>query len=450
MKIATIILAAGQGKRMNSALVKVLHPLAGLPLLSYPLDIAKRINSQRIIVVLGYQADLVKERFGNLDLSFVLQSKQLGTGDTILCTKEALRDFEGTIPILPGDVPLLKEETIRTLIEHHKETKSVLTLLTAKTTSPKNYERVMREANGRVMRVAEARDLKEKEKGLKEINSGIYCVEKDFLFETLEKIRSLNREMEYPLSTVVERAFQEGKRMSSVLTDFQEVMGVDNRIDLAYIEKLVRKEILERLMQKGVTIVNPKATYIDKGIEIGKDTTISPNCYLKGKTRIGERCFLEPGSLIVDSEIGNEVTIKSFCVITSSKIRDGAVIGPYAHLRPETDIGEVVKIGNFVEVKKSIIARGTRISHLSYIGDAIIGEGVNIGAGTITCNYDGIRKHQTIIEDGAFIGSNTELVAPVRVGKNSIIGAGSTITEDIPQDSLAISRVRQVNLKKKR
>jgi bifunctional UDP-N-acetylglucosamine pyrophosphorylase/glucosamine-1-phosphate N-acetyltransferase len=447
--ILTIILAAGKGTRMKSDLVKVLHPLLGVPMLSYPLELSlEGIKAEKTIVVVGHQPDKIRETYRDPRIQFVLQEEQLGTGHAVLQAIPLLQSFEGTVLILCGDVPLVKIETLRSFIDTFWRNESVLSVLTAILENPSGYGRIIRSAAGWLERIVEEKDASEEEKLIPEINTGIFCVEASYLREGLKEIGQENAQGEYYLTDLVEIGRRRGIRCSAhMVADPVEVMGINTRIDLATAEAFLRQQKVRDLMLSGVTIIDPKTTYVDKMVEIGKDTLLHPNCVLQGKTKIGERCVIESNARIVDSVIGNEVSVRSNSVITESKIDDGASIGPFAHLRPLTEIKSKAKIGNFVEVKKSVIGRGTKANHLTYIGDSLIGEEANIGAGTITCNYDGYEKHQTIIGDRVFVGSNVELVAPVKVGSRSSIGAGTTVTKDIPEGALAISRVRQKNIK---
>jgi bifunctional UDP-N-acetylglucosamine pyrophosphorylase / glucosamine-1-phosphate N-acetyltransferase len=447
--ISTIILAAGKGTRMKSDLVKVLHPLLGLPMLSYSIELSLGgIKADKTIVVVGHQADRIQERFKDLKIEFALQQEQLGTGHAVLQAVPFLHSFSGTVLILCGDVPLVKLETLRSFINTYRENESTLSVLTAVVEDPSGYGRILRNPEGWLERIVEEKDASAEEKTIREINTGIFCVKAPFLKEGLREIGRENAQREYYLTDLVEIAKKNGLRCSAhIVADPVEVRGINTRIDLAMANEVLRQEKLKDLMFSGVTIIDPRTTYVDRTAEVGKDTLLYPNCHLQGKTRIGERCTIEPNSKVSDSLIGDEVTIRANSVITESKIEDGAIIGPFAHLRPLSEIKAKAKIGNFVEVKKSIIGKGSKANHLSYIGDSFLGESVNIGAGTIFCNYNGFEKHQTIIGDRVFVGSNVELVAPVKVGSDSSIGAGTTVTKDVPNGALAISRVKQKNIK---
>ncbi len=447
--IATVILAAGKGTRMKSDLVKVLHPLLGVPMLSYTIDLSLNgIKAEKTIVVVGYQADRIKERFKDPRVQFALQEEQLGTGHAVLQAIPFLQTFTGTVLIFCGDVPLVKVETLHSLINTFREKGSSLSVLTTVVEHAFGYGRIIRSPEGWLEKIVEEKDAIEEERLIREINTGIYCVRSSLLIEELKEIGQKNAQGEYYLTDLVEIARKKGLRCSAHwVADAVEVMGINTRVDLAIANEVLRREKVRELMLSGVTVIDPKTTYVDKAVEVGRDTVLYPNCTLQGRTRMGERCVIEPNSKVSDSIIGNEVTIRSNSVITESKIEEGASIGPFAHLRPLSEVKTRAKIGNFVEVKKSVIGKGSKANHLAYIGDSTLGEEVNIGAGTITCNYDGFEKHPTVIGDRVFVGSNVELVAPVKVGSRSSIGAGTTVTKDVPEGALAISRVKQKNIR---
>jgi bifunctional UDP-N-acetylglucosamine pyrophosphorylase/glucosamine-1-phosphate N-acetyltransferase len=447
--IATIILAAGKGTRMKSELVKVLHPILGLPMLSYPVELSlKEIKAEKTIVVVGHQADRIREMFKDFQVEFAIQKEQLGTGHAVLQAIPFLQSFSGTVLILCGDVPLVRRETLRSFIDTYKENGSTLSVLTAVVENPFGYGRILRNSEGWLEKIVEEKDASEEERMIREINTGIFCVKAPFLMEGLREIGKENAQGEYYLTDLVEVAKKRGLRCSAhIVANPVEVMGINTRVDLATANEVLRQKKLKDLMLSGVTVVDPKTTYVDRIVEVGKDSLLYPNCHLQGKTKIGERSIIEPNSKISDSLIGNDVIIRANSVITESKIEEGASIGPFAHLRPLSEVKTKARIGNFVEMKKSVIGKGSRANHLSYIGDSLLGEDVNIGAGTITCNYDGFEKHQTIIGNRVFVGSNVELVAPVKVGNKSSIGAGTTVTKDVPDGALAISRVKQKNIK---
>ena len=434
---------------MKSDIVKVLHPLLGLPILFYSIELSlSGIKAEKTIVVVGYQADRIQEMFKDIPIEFALQKEQLGTGHAVLQAIPFVKSFRGMVLILCGDVPLVKVETLRSFIDTYKRTGSTLSVLTTVVEEPFGYGRILRNSEGWLEKIVEEKDASEEERTIREINTGIYCVKAPFLKQGLAEIGKENAQGEYYLTDLVEIAKKKGLRCSAhVVADPVEVMGINTRVDLAIANDKLRQEKLKELMLSGVTVVDPPNTYVEKMVEVGKDTIIYPYCTLQGKTKIGEHCIIEHNSRISDSTVGDEVTIRSNSVITESKVEDQASIGPFAHLRPLSEIKKKAKIGNFVEVKKSVIGQGSKANHLAYIGDSLLGEGVNIGAGTIFCNYDGFEKHQTIIGDRVFVGSNVELVAPVKVGNDSSIGAGTTVTKDVPEGALAISRVKQKNIK---
>ena len=446
--IATIILAAGKGTRMKSDLVKVLHPLLGIPMLSYTIRLSlNAIKAEKTIVVVGYQADRIKQAFTDPRIRFALQGEQLGTGHAVMQAIPLLEGFTGAVLILCGDVPLVRIETIRAFIEAFRRDRVDLSVMTTVVESPFGYGRILRDPEGWLEKIVEEKDASEQERRIREINTGIYCTGTAFLLESLREIGRGNAQGEYYLTDLVGIAKKRGLRSSALLvSDSVEVMGINTRVDLAVANEVLRQGKVKSLMLSGVTIVDPKATYVDGTVEVGKDTVIYPNCLLQGNTKIGERCSIEPNTRISDSIIGSNVTLRSNCIITESRIEDGVSVGPFAHLRSLTEVKPGAEIGNFVEVKKSVIGKGSKANHLTYIGDCIVGEEVNIGAGTITCNYDGVEKHQTIIGDRVFVGSNVELVAPVKVGKEASIAAGTTVTRDVPEGALAISRVKQENV----
>ncbi len=448
MGLSVIVLAAGVGKRMKSELPKVLHPVLGTPMLNYVIEAVRGLLPERIVIVVGYGAEKIKEHINPEGISYILQSEQLGTGHAVGCAKNALQDFEGNIVILNGDFPLIRTETLRSLVDVHGRSGAGVTILSAFLDNPFGYGRVVRGVSGDVLSVVEEKDATGEEKELSEINSGAYCVKSSFLWEAIGQISPENKQQEYYLPDIVNIASRCGKSViASLAHDSQDVLGVNNRAELALVEEILRRRTNDNLMDLGVSIVDPEATYISPLVSIGADTVIYPNTFIYGNTKIGKQCVIGPSVWIEDSQIGNAVNIKFSSFITESQIDDKATIGPFAHIRPETKILSGAKIGNFVEIKKSKVGSGSKVPHLSYVGDATLGEGVNIGAGTITCNYDGFQKHETIIDDDVFIGSDTMLVAPVKIGKGGTTGAGSTITKDVPPGALAIGRAKQTIIK---
>ncbi len=444
MSLAVIVLAAGMGKRMKSEIPKVLHPLLGRPMLSYVLDSVESLSPRKTVVVVGHGSEEVRRFSGSKKISYVTQSNQLGTGHAAKCASSELKNFKGNILILNGDYPLITSGTLKKFIIGHDKKKADLSILTALVDDPTGYGRIRRNDKNKVTGIVEEKDASKDEKLIDEINSGTYCVKSSFLWDALKKVNTINRQKEYYLTDIVEQAHKSSIRINaSVVTDSDEVMGVNDRSELSYVESLLKWRTNEKLMKSGVTMIDPETSYISPLVKIGRDTTIYPNTFIYGSTQIGRNCVIGPSTWIEDSKLGNSITIKSSCYITSAIIKNNVIVGPFAHIRPEVVIMDGAKIGNFVEIKKSKIGTGSKVPHLSYVGDATLGKGVNIGAGSITCNYDGFNKYRTVLEDEVFIGSDTMLVAPVKVGKGSTTGAGSTITEDVPKDSLALGRARQ-------
>lgn len=445
--VAAIILAAGKGTRMKSQLVKVMHPLAGVPMISWPVNVAREAGASAITLVVGHQSEKVREHFaGQADISFAAQEEQLGTGHAVACCSDTLKTFTGTVLILCGDVPLITPATLRAFLDHHHRQQCAVTVLTTCMDNPYGYGRIIKDAAGHVTGIVEEKDASVEQRQIKEINSGIYCVDAAFLVTAVAGLSNDNAQKEYYLTDIVKTAVREGKTCSSfALADQVEVMGVNDRVQLAEAGRVLRKRINTALMLQGTTIIDPETTYIDHGVNVGRDTTIYPNVFISGKTVIGDNCTIEPSAVIKGCTIGDGVTIKAGSVMADSVVGKGVAIGPMAHLRPGSELGDEVKIGNFVETKKIVMGEGSKASHLTYLGDATIGRHVNIGCGTITCNYDGVKKHRTVIEDDVFVGSDVQFVAPVSIGRNSLIAAGTTVTVDVPADSLAIARAPQVN-----
>ena len=445
--VAAIILAAGKGTRMKSGLVKVLHHVAGRPMIAWPVEAARDAGADPLVLVVGHQANAVLRHFRNTtDVRCAMQEEQLGTGHAVASARDALSGFNGTVLILCGDTPLLRTETLSLLIRFHRTHGSALTVLTAVVADPYGYGRVLRDESGRVLRIIEQKDATPEETGICEINSGIYCMEAGFLFSNVSRIGSNNAQNEYYLTDLVAMAAQQGLTCLALSTDdSSEIMGVNDRVQMAEAARILRGRINCDLMLSGVTMVDPEQTYIDHGVKIGSDTIIHPNCHLSGDTTIGSGCEIEHGVSISNCRIGDDCHIKAGSVLEDAELHGDVAVGPMAHLRPGTVLHDHVKIGNFVETKKAIMGKGSKASHLTYLGDAEIGSEVNIGCGTITCNYDGVNKHRTVIGDKVFIGSDVQLVAPVTVGRNALVAAGTTVTRDVPPDSLAIARVPQVN-----
>lgn len=444
--LAGVVMAAGEGKRMRSGVIKVLHRLSGKPLLAHVLDRCRELNMSRIIVVIGYQADKVKAEFSPEAVEFVLQEKQLGTAHAVMQAEKALEGFEGEVLVLSGDVPRISLEILKALVEKHRKNKAWATMLTTHLEDPSGYGRVIRGRGEEVERVVEDRDAALVEKALSEINTGIYCFASRPLFEALGEVGQDNVQGEFYLPEVLAIMRKKGGKVIALLTGkHQEVLGINTRKELAAAEENLRRITLENLMENGVTLMDPQNTYVQSTVKVGRDTILYPNTHLEGETVIGEGCRILPHSRILNSTLGNNITVLDSCLIQDAVVGDNVNIGPFAHLRPGSNIGKSARIGNFVEVKKSVIGEGSKVPHLSYIGDTVMGKRVNIGAGSITCNYDGIAKHQTTIGDDVFAGSDTKFVAPVTVGEGAIIAAGSTITEDVPPHALAVARAHQVN-----
>ena len=448
--ITVLILAAGVGKRMHSRASKLVHNLAGKPMVRYVVDAALALGSQRVVVVVGSQSDEVREAIGTKDprVGFCVQEQPLGTGHAVLSAEKSLRGADDTLLILNGDLPSLRVETLHTFLDFHRRHGAPLTLLTAVLEEPGGYGRIVRNYNSDVARIVEAPDAGPEEKSIKEINAGIYCVESRHLFKNLQQASADNAQGEVYLTDLVEILRKNHQKVAAYLhPESEEVLGVNNRQELARAGKTLYLRKAQELMDAGVTLLDPASTYVEANVRVGRDTVLCPMTFLSGSTTLGEGCWVGPGTRISQSVVGDGVEILDHCVITGARIGRGARVGPFAHLRPETELADEVRIGNFVETKKTSVGRGSKANHLTYLGDAEIGAGVNVGAGTITCNYDGEKKHRTVLEDEVFVGSDSQLVAPVKVRKGAYIGAGSTITKDVPPFSLAIARGRQVVVK---
>jgi bifunctional UDP-N-acetylglucosamine pyrophosphorylase/glucosamine-1-phosphate N-acetyltransferase len=441
-----VILAAGKGTRMKSADPKVLHPAGGLQLIEHVLRAADTLQPATTVVVVGHMADRVEQAVRKrLGLRFALQQPQLGTGHALLQAEPHLAGKSGTVVLLSGDVPLLRPATLQALIATHEARGAAATVLTARVAGPHEYGRIVRE-NGAIAAIVEHKDATPEQRRIDEINSGIYAFALAPLFAALKSIGAANAQGEYYLPDLVGIYRGQGLTVETVLLDdSREILGVNSRRELADVTAILKGTRNDDLMAAGVSIVDPASAWIGPDVTVGADTVIHPNVYLEGRTRIGSNCEIHAGVRIVDSTIEDGVVVNNYCVITESRVAAGARIGPFAHVRPQSDIGEGAHVGNFTELKKTTLGKGSKANHLSYLGDAIIGEKVNVGAGTITCNYDGTHKHQTVIEDGAFIGSDSQLVAPVRVGKGAYVAAGSSIVEDVPAGGLGIARGKQVN-----
>ncbi len=445
-KLAAVILAAGRGTRMKSSRSKVLHTLAGVPMGTFPIKLAERLGADPITLVIGHDPENVRDAFAGENIQFALQHDQLGTGHALLCAEQSLSRFSGSLLLLCGDVPLLKAGTLERLYEHHCTQQASITLLTVKLSDPTGYGRIIRQGED-IVRIIEEKDATPEEKTITEINTGIYLFETPLIFDLLNRLDTGNAQGEYYLTDTIQLAREKGLKISAVVVeDPEEVQGINDRVQLSQAEAAIRRRINENLMRSGVTLINPETAYISEEVRVGEDTLVYPGVHISGNTQIGQQCIIEAGVVISNCRIDDNVHIKAGSVLADSEIGENSQIGPMAHLRPGTILRGGNKIGNFVEIKKADIGKRSKASHLTYLGDAEIGEDVNIGCGTITCNYDGVRKHKTIIEDQVFVGSDTQFVAPVVIGRNSLIGAGSTITKDVPPDALAISRAEQKNL----
>ncbi|MCL6620660.1 MAG: bifunctional UDP-N-acetylglucosamine diphosphorylase/glucosamine-1-phosphate N-acetyltransferase GlmU [Syntrophobacterales bacterium] len=451
MKLTAILLAAGQGTRMKSARPKVLHELLGRPMIAYLIDTLKSIGIPDILVVVGYQAEKVQQALAPFGVRFVVQEPQQGTGHAVQVAMAAVPPEEDTVMVLCGDVPLIAPESIRALLRQHQSSGAAVTVQTVELPEGAHYGRVVRDASGEVLEVVQAKDAHDRPEilALREINTGAYCFDAAFLRQALGELVPSPVTGEIYLTDMISLARRHGRQVAALLDpDWENLLGINSRQELAQATQTLKRRINEAHMAAGVTLVDPETAYIGPLVRLGRDTVVYPNVYLEGATIIGENCVLEPNVKVSDSFIGDNVRVKMGSVITQSRLAAGVQVGPYAHLRPESDLRENVRVGNFVEVKKSILHPGVKANHLTYLGDAEVGAGTNVGAGTITCNYDGVKKHRTVIGEGAFIGSNTALVAPVTVGAGAYVGAGSTITKDVPSGMLGISRARQVVLRR--
>ncbi|MBU7594092.1 bifunctional UDP-N-acetylglucosamine diphosphorylase/glucosamine-1-phosphate N-acetyltransferase GlmU [Metabacillus halosaccharovorans] len=439
-----VILAAGQGTRMKSSLYKVLHPVCGKPMVQHVLDQVTQLTLSKVVTIVGHGAEKVKSELGGRT-EYALQSEQLGTAHAVMQAAPFLEDEEGTTIVICGDTPLIPAETMSALLAHHQETNAKATILTANAEDPTGYGRIVRNQEGTVEKNVEHKDASEDERMITEINTGTYCFDNKELFKALKNVSNDNVQGEYYLPDVIEILKKEGKVISAYQTaSFEETLGVNDRIALSQAEKLMKQRINKEHMRNGVTIIDPDNTYISVDAKIGRDTTIYPGTMIIGETVIGEECVIGPNTEIKNCNIGTKTTIRQ-SVAHDSEIGSEVQIGPFAHIRPSSHISDEVKIGNFVEIKKSSMGKGSKASHLSYIGDAEVGSDVNLGCGSITVNYDGKNKFLTKIEDGAFIGCNSNLIAPVTVGKGAYVAAGSTVTNDVPEKALTVARARQVN-----
>lgn len=442
MNFKAIILAAGKGTRMKSKYPKVIHKVCGKEMVNHVINVSQKSGVNDIVVILGHESDVVKERLPK-DSMIAMQTEQLGTGHAVKMAKEYIND-EDTIVVLCGDTPLIKEDTLKRLFAYHLENEYHATVLTTKVDNPTGYGRIIRDNNEDLLKIVEQKDANEEEKAVKEINSGIYCFNGKSLRESLDLIDNNNAQGEYYLTDTIYIMRDRGQKVGAYNgSTIEELMGVNSRVELSKAEEIMRRRINEAHMVNGVTIIDTNSTYIESDVEIGNDTIIYPGVMLKGNTKIGSNCVIEMNSAIENSIIGDNTEVKNSTII-DSVVGENTTVGPYAYLRPKSNIGNNVKIGDFVEVKNATIEDNSKASHLSYIGDAHVGKDVNIGCGVVFVNYDGKNKFKSIVKDGAFIGSNSNLVAPVIVEEDGYIATGSTITNDVPKGALAIARERQV------
>jgi len=444
LKIISIVLAAGQGKRMKSKLYKVLHPVCGKPMVGHVLDALDSLETSRKVVIVGHGAEAVQAYLGNR-AEYALQAEQLGTGHAVLQAKDLLEHEDGVTMVVCGDTPLVREETLRRMVELHVENGASATILTAELPNPHGYGRIIRNEDGYVTGIVEQKDCTPEQAAVREINTGTYCFDNKKLFAALGKVTNSNAQNEYYLTDVIRILKDEGQTVLAHCTqDLAEAIGVNDRVALSEAEQLMRERIVKGHMLNGVTVIDPANTYIEKDVRIGSDTVLLPGCVLKGQTVIGEDCMIGPFTELSDSIVGDGTAIKQ-SILSEATVGNKVNIGPFAYLRPGTKLADSVKVGDFVEIKNAVIGEGSKVPHLSYVGDAIVGSHVNIGCGVITANYDGFNKSTTEIGDDSFIGSNSNLIAPVKIGKGAYVVAGSTITHEVHDDDLAIARARQVN-----
>lgn len=439
-----VVLAAGQGTRMKSKLYKVLHPVCGKPMVEHVVDEALKLSLSKLVTIVGHGAEEVKKQLGDKS-EYALQAEQLGTAHAVKQAQPFLADEKGVTIVICGDTPLLTAKTMEQMLKEHTQREAKATILTAVAEDPTGYGRIIRSENGAVQKIVEHKDASEEERLVTEINTGTYCFDNEALFRAIDQVSNDNAQGEYYLPDVIEILKNEGETVAAYQTgNFQETLGVNDRVALSQAEQFMKERINKRHMQNGVTLIDPMNTYISPDAVIGSDTVIYPGTVIKGEVQIGEDTIIGPHTEIMNSAIGSRTVIKQ-SVVNHSKVGNDVNIGPFAHIRPDSVIGNEVKIGNFVEIKKTQFGDRSKASHLSYVGDAEVGTDVNLGCGSITVNYDGKNKYLTKIEDGAFIGCNSNLVAPVTVGEGAYVAAGSTVTEDVPGKALAIARARQVN-----
>jgi len=434
-ELAIVILAAGRGTRMRSELPKVLHAIAGRPMIQHVLDVVGKLHAGNTVLVVGHGADMVRDLVGDA-VDYVAQKQQLGTGDAVLQARGVLKGRANAVVVLYGDMPLLDSETLRSLVLAHQAHEATITMLTCRREDAMGFGRILRDKEGRVSAIVEESQATPEELAIRELNPGVYCFDATWLWEHLGLL-PLSSKGEYYLTDLISMATEEGHLVRAVVADDPlETLGINNRVHLAKAEEVLRRRVRERLMMAGVTMVDPGSTYVDAGVSIGLDTIIYPNSYLQGSTTIGSHCRIGPNTIVRDTSIGDGCHVEA-SVVEGAVIGNDVSVGPVSHLRKGAHLADRVHVGNFGEIKNSSLAAGAKMGHFGYVGDAIVGEDVNIGAGTVTCNYDGAKKHRTVIEEGVFVGSDTMLVAPVRIGARTRIGAGAVVTHDIPPDSIA-------------
>ncbi len=448
VKLGAVVLAAGQSTRMKSKRTKVLHDLAGRPVLSYPIAAARAAGAKPVVVVRGPQQKELQAYLAEAGVAEAVQRKPLGTGNAVAAVAAAFKGFDGEVLVLCGDAPLVRPETIKAFLQEMRRARATLGLVSMVVREPGMYGRVIRDLDGQMVSVVEARDAISDQLEVREVNSGIICAKADWLFKALSKLGNDNAKGEYYLTDLIGVAVREGVRQVAYrCADADELIGIDTRVGLARAAELLRERINKGHMLAGVGVQDFRHTYIDAGVAIGQDTVVMPHAFLQGRTCVGRDCTIENGVVLRDAVVGNDVHIKSFSVIEGSRLEAGAIVGPFARVRPGSKVGPEARIGNFVELKKCEMKAGAKANHLTYLGDATIGARTNIGCGTITCNYDGREKHRTVIGEEVFVGSDVQFIAPVRVGKGATIGAGSTITKNVPAGALGLSRAEQQNIR---
>lgn len=438
-----LILAAGKGTRMKSNVPKVLHKAAGQYMIEHVIDSCEDAQVKEIVAVVGHKKEMVEQALAGR-AKYVYQEQQLGTGHALKMAIEHLPRDGSHVLVLVGDAPLIDGGTLSALMKIHEDAGNSATVLTAVMENPAGYGRIVKNQAGEIDRIVEEKDASDAQKAIREINSGMYCFKSDDLIQALGDLKNNNAQGEYYLTDVIQIMNEQGKRTGTCITDAEKIKAVNSRVELAQVEKIMRRRINEKHMENGVTLIDPDATYIGKKVRIGQDTIIYPGCILEGKTSIGEECSILENAKITDCTIGRNVLIQSSTLVEST-VGDGTKVGPYAYIRPNCKIGRNAKVGDFVEMKNASFGDGSKASHLTYVGDACIGKNVNLGCGVVVVNYDGVKKHVSVVEDDSFVGCNVNLISPVTVKKGSYIAAGSTITDDVPEDSLAIARARQVN-----